>query len=201
MRHARPARRSRPGVAVLIAALLLGGCTLVGGGEEQRSSDPDWLYDEEAERYVARDSVQDLDGPVREHFPSLGEVGTVVFVEGQFTDPHERFPFPAQDDYWWQSVTELEPEQVDTLIAQTLATGASDLGGADAPETLPESQVRALMVGPLESEIEDCDGDRIDVTPALTESGYANRSAAGDMIELAVVCEGGTQLVSSARDM
>ena len=201
MRHARPARRSRPGVAVLIAALLLGGCTLVGGGEEQRSSDPDWLYDEEAERYVARDSVQDLDGPVREHFPSLGEVGTVVFVEGQFTDPHERFPFPAQDDYWWQSVTELEPEQVDTLIAQTLATGASDLGGADAPETLPESQVRALMVGPLESEIEDCDGDRIDVTPALTEPGYANRSAAGDMIELAVVCEGGTQLVSSARDM
>ena len=201
MRHARPARRSRPGVAVLIAALLLGGCTLVGGGEEQRSSDPDWLYDEEAERYVARDSVQDLDGPVREHFPSLGEVGTVVFVEGQFTDPHERFPFPAQDDYWWQSVTELEPEQVDTLIAQTLATGASDLGGADAPETLPESQVRALMVGPLESEIEDCDGDRIDVTPALTEPGYASRSAAGDMIELAVVCEGGTQLVSSARDM
>jgi len=201
MRHARPARRSRPGVAVLIAALLLGGCTLVGGGEEQRSSDPDWLYDEEAERYVARDSVQDLDGPVREHFPSLGEVGTVVFVEGQFTDPHERFPFPAQDDYWWQSVTELEPEQVDTLIAQTLATGASDLGGADAPETLPESQVRALMVGPLESEIEDCDGDRIDVTPALTEPGYASRSAAGDMIELAVVCAGGTQLVSSARDM
>ena len=200
MRHARPARRSRPGVAVLIAALLLGGCTLAGG-EERRSSDPEWLYDEEAERYVARDSVQELDGPVREHFPSVGEVGTVVFAEGRFTDPHERMPFPAQDDYWWQSVAELDPEQVDTLIAQTLATGASDVGGADAPETLPEAQVRALMVGPLEGEIEECDGDRIDVTPALTESGYANRSAAGDLIELAVVCAGGTQLVSSARDM
>lgn len=190
-------------IGAAVTALVLSGCGLLGGDEREpgRGGDPEWVLDEDSERYYRPDLVVHSTELIEEHFPVLEVPTSATIAEGRFTDPSERVPIPAPDDYWWQSVTVLDLGQADTLMARALPGGASDLGGSAGPESLPDREVRTMMVGPLEPGIEDCDGDWIDVTPALTEPGYTGRSAAGDIIELAVVCESGTQLITSAHDM
>lgn len=192
-------RRARTAAAALLATLLLGGCGLLGGGE--RGGGPEWIHDEDSGRYFRTDLVTDSPDLVEEHFPMLDGTESVRSVEGRFTDPSERAPFPAQDDHWWQAVVELEPAQVQELLDATSADGASDLGGAEAPEPVDAEEVRAGLVPPLEEHLGDCPGGWVDVTPALARSGSQNVSEAGDMLELAAVCDDGAQLVLSARDM
>jgi len=193
MRERRFAARTF--AATALAALLLSSCAMLN----DTTREPEWVHDEDLDVYFQPDLATDSPDLVEEHFPMLGEVGEVTVQDGQFTDPHGREVIPAPDDYWWQATIELAPEAVEELITE--AGPASGTGGQKPPETLNAEEVRAGLVGPLEERIEDCQGNWIDATPALTETGYANRSAGGDMIELAAVCEGGTQLVTSARDM
>lgn len=110
-------------------------------------------------------------------------------------------PIPAPDDYWWQAVIELEPSQVDELLTATAATGASDLGGAEAPGPVAEEEILAELVPTLEGEMQDCPGGWVDVMPALVQESGTNISDAGDLLDLTVVCADGTQLITSARDM
>jgi hypothetical protein len=192
--------RARAAAAAALVAVLLGGCgVLVGGGGDR--GEPEWVHDADSKRYYRPGLVVQSTELVEEHFPVLGTPGSVTVAEGRFTDPYERAPIPAPDDYWWQAVIELELSQVERLRGATADSGTSDIGGAEAPEPVADEQVLAELVPSLEGELQDCAGGWVDVTPALTEPGYADRSAAGDGIELAVVCEGGTQLLTSAHDM
>lgn len=179
----------------MLAALLLGGCTAPGSNMR----DPEWVHDEDVGGYYRPDFATHSPELVEEHFPVLGEVGAVTVLDGRFTDPHGREWIPAQDDYWWEATIELEPGTVEELIAEAGTT--SGTGSPEPPEALTVEAVRTVLVAPLEERLEECPGGWIDATPALTEPGHANRTAAGDIIQLAAVCEGGTQLVIAARDM
>ena len=205
-----PARRPSPrGTArrttaraltgAVLAALLLSGCGLLDGGAEER--DPEWVLDEASERYFRPGLVMHSPELVEEHFPVLETMGAVTVAEGRFTDPYERVPFPAQDDYWWQAVIELEPAQVDELVSATAAAGASDHGGAGAPEPVSEDEVLDALIPTLEGEVQDCPGGWVDVSPALAQEKGPDVSDAGDLLELTAVCAGGSQLLTSARDM
>lgn len=46
-----------------------------------------------------------------------------------------------------------------------------------------------------------CTGEWIHVMPALARDGGSNITVAGDLIELAVLCESSDQLVTSSTDM
>ncbi len=186
---------ARTFAATALAALLLSSCAMLN----DTTREPEWVHDEDLDVYFQPDLATDSPDLVEEHFPMLGEVGAVTVQNGQFTDPHGRQVIPGPDDYWWQASIELEPEQVQELIAEAGPT--SGTGEQKPPETLTVEEVRAGLIGPLEERLEDCAGDWIDASPALTEPGYAHRTVAGDMITLAAVCEGGTQLVIGARDM
>lgn len=192
-------RTARALTGALLAAALLGGCGL--GGADTDRDEPDWVRDEASERYYQPDLVGHSPELVEEHFPVLEGVGAVTIAEGRFTDPYERVPFPAQDDYWWQAAIELEPAQVDELVSATAAAGASDHGGADAPEPVTEDEVLDALVPTLEGEVQDCPGGWVDVSPALAQEKGPDGSDAGDLLELTAVCAGGSQLLTSARDM
>ncbi|GAB4096995.1 hypothetical protein GCM10028787_24700 [Brachybacterium horti] len=183
--------------AVLTAALLT-GCDLLGGTDREVD---DWSYDEDSDRYYRPGQVTHSPDLVDEHVPVLEDVAAVTIAEGRFTDPAEREPIPAPDDYWWQAVIELEPTQVDELLTATAAAGASDHGGAASADPVPEEDVLTTLVPSLEGEVQDCPGGRVDVTSALARDSGTNISDAGDLLDLAVVCAGGTQLITSARDM
>lgn len=186
------ARRPGTGLAALLGVLLLGGCALLPGGTR---GEPEWAYDEESERYYRPDLVSQSTEPVEEHFPMLGEVAPVTIADGRFTDPASRAPIPGPDDYWWQAVIDLDAEQRDELIAQAVGT----TGALEALEPVTPEAIEAVLVPPLEGELEDCAGGWVDVRPALAQSSGV--SEAGDLLELTAMCADGTQLVTSARDM
>ncbi len=196
-------RSTRVLIGAAVTALVLSGCGLLGGDEREpgRGGDPEWVLDEDSERYYRPDLVVHSTELIEEHFPVLEVPTSATIAEGRFTDPYERVPIPAPDDYWWQAVIELEPSQVDELLALAAASGASDLGGAGSPGPVTEEHVLAEVVPTLEGEVQDCEGGWIDVMPALAQSSGTNISDAGDLLDLTVVCEGGTQLITSARDM
>lgn len=191
--------RARTAAAAALVAVLLGGCGVLGGGTDR--GEPEWVRDPDSERYYRPGLVVQSTELVEEHFPVLEDPGPTTIAEGRFTDPSERVPIPAPDDHWWQAVIELEPPQVRELLDATAASGASDLGGAEAPEPVTEEQVLAELVPTLEGELEDCAGGWVDVMPALAQESGTNISDAGDLLDLAVACTDGTQLVTSARDM
>jgi hypothetical protein len=195
---ARASAWTRGVTAALLAAAMLTGCGLVGGTDRR---DPEWAHDEGSGRYYRPGLVMQSADLVEEHFPMLAEHGPVAAVDGRFTDPDERVPFPAQDDYWWQAAVRLEPDQVEALLAASAAAGASDLGGADEPRTVPAAEVREVLVPTLEAGLEPCEEDWVPVMPALTRTGSSNVSEAGDLLELTVLCEDAGVLVTSARDM
>lgn len=184
--------RAVAGLAAALGVLLLGGCALIPGGDRD---EPDWVYDEESARYYRPDLVSQSTELVEEHFPTLGEVAPVTIADGRFTDPADRAPIPAPDDYWWQAVIELDAEQRDAMIARAEGTA----GALTALEPVTPETIGAILIPTLDGEVEDCPGGWVDVQPGLAQS--ANISAAGDMLELTVVCVDGTQLVTSALDM
>ena len=53
----------------------------------------------------------------------------------------------------------------------------------------------------LEGEVQDRPGGWVHVSPALAQEKGPDVSDAGDLLELTAVCVGGSQLLSSARDM
>ena len=196
----RGPERARAAAAAALVAVLLGGCgVLVGGGSDR--GEPEWVHDADSKRYYRPGLVVQSTELVEEHLPVLDDPGSATIAEGRFTDPYERVPIPAPDDYWWQAVVELEPSQVQDLLSAAAVSGASDIGGAEASERVADEQVLAELVPSLEGELEDCAGGWVDVMPALAEESGTNISDAGDLLDLTVVCKDGTQLVTSARDM
>ena len=183
----------RPLAACLVAALALSGCGLHGGPDRQ---DPEWVHDPQAERYFRPGLL--MQGPelLEEHFPEVADASPRRLTEGRFTDPAERVPIPAPDDYWWQAVVQLSAEQA----AELRSDSADDQAGGELG-AVPESEVLSLLVPTLESELVPCEGEWASVLPALAGDQSPNVSEAGDLIELAVVCESSEQLVTSATDM
>ncbi|MFC7457287.1 hypothetical protein ACFQS2_08825 [Brachybacterium sp. GCM10030267] len=187
-------------VALVLVTVSLGGCGLFGEGGRGAAPTPGWEHDESSDRYYVPGEVSHSTDLVDEHFPGLAEVTAVSVAEGRFTDPDERVPIPAPDDYWWQAVIELPPGEAARLVAETRAQQASDGGDySTLAQTMSEGELLAVMVPALEPEISPCPGDWISVHPAVIES--SNTTVAGDLLEAAVVCEGGEQLLTSARDM
>lgn len=187
-------RRRAPRALCSALALLvvLSGCGFGGTGR----SHPEWEHDADSGRYYRPGHV--LQGPelLEEHYPALAEASPRALTEGRYTDPGERVPIPAPDDHWWQAVVQLSPEEAEALRSEA----ASEEGG-DALEAVPESELLALLVPPLEGELEPCGSGWLSVGPALARHGSTDLSEAGDLIELAALCPSSDQVVTSSTDM
>jgi hypothetical protein len=188
-------RRALSTAMTACAVLALAGC-----GAADRGGSP-WTYDGESDRYHRAELISPSSDPVAEHFPTLTGVVDAEIVDGQFTDPDSRVPIPAQDDCWWQAVIELDPGQAQSLLESTRAAQASDGGSTSTPATVDDAELTGIMVAPLEQEITPCPTGWIPVEAALARESGTNISDGGDLLELTVVCEGGEQLIASARDM
>lgn len=196
-------RRAGVLAAVVLTSAALTGCGLLGGGGR---GEPGWVHDEDARRYYRPGVLLQSAELVDEHFPALGEPARVSLAEGRFTDPDERIPLPAPDDYWWQAVLELAPEDARELATASASAGASDAGGAPDSgggtlEPVDEAEVLALLVPSLEEELAACEGGWASVLPALARGDGGDITVAGDLIEIAALCEDSGILVTSAVDM
>lgn len=190
-----PPRITGPSLAVL-TVLALTGCSLLG---TSRGGDPEWAEDPDSGRFFRPEIVMQSTELLQEHFPTLGGVQQAALTEGRFTDPSERVPIPAPDDHWWQAAVELDEQEVDRLLA---ANGgeASDGGGASDAEQLSDDAVLTTVVPTIEDQINPCPGGWVEVGAALHPEGDGQRTAAGDMIEVAALCADSGQLAISARD-
>lgn len=194
--------------------MILSGCSLLdaGAGAGGRGSSPDPetpVQDPVSERWYAPAEIsQDPDG-IAEHFPDL-EVDTATWVDGQFTDPGERAPLPAPDDYWWQAVMEVGQETAAQLAADALA--AVDESGAVDPEPLSgqesamnaatgtradDSVLQTVLIDQLDAEAGSCPDGWILVHDliAAEDGGSLRATAEGMVISAAAVCEGEGLLV------
>ena len=192
-------RRTRRAALVALTALTLVGCSLLGTSPER---EPEWAEDPGSGKYYRPGVVLETTDLLEEHFPELGGVQEATLAEGQFTDPYERVPIPAPDNYWWQAALELDPAAVDQLLERPPAA-ASDGGGgvASEPDTLTDDEVRDALVPTIEEQISACPGGWIDVPAALLTGDSSNHTAAGDMIEVAALCTDTAQLAIAAHDM
>lgn len=176
--------RTAPTALALLAAavLALPACT---AGPQRPAQE--WTRDEDSGLYYREGLVAQSDDPIREHLPELTGYSAVTWTDGRLTDPEGREALPAPDDAWWQAVVDLEPEE------------AAQLSGAAPP--VGEDEVRARIVPPLEQALRPCTGTWQDVTTALAAEGTTDITAAGDLLDLAVLCPDTGQLVLDARDM
>ncbi|MGP5715828.1 hypothetical protein ACTXO9_08050 [Brachybacterium tyrofermentans] len=202
----------RTAACAVVAGLCLfplASCGLLGGdrGEDDDKGDrggrdsSSWAYDEDSARYYRPELVTQSTDLVSTHFPGLDDVQRVTITDGQFTDPDGRELLPAPDDYWWQGVVELPAEQVDSLVEEARQLEASDGGGQNEPDTVSDDELLDVIVPTLEPELTPCPGGWIPLAGVEALTQGANISHGGDLLEIVVVCEGGTQLVTSARDM
>lgn len=183
---------------ICLSAAVLTSCGGLGGSPQEQGDQ--CVHDEDSERWFLPGSLTGSSELVAEHLPTLQTSSGLTLIDGQFTDPHERVPLPAQDDYWWQAVVTLAPAEVEKLATTAQAVAASgSIGGV--PERLDDGELRSAIVGSLEEEISPCPAEWLTVTPVLTQPGYANRTAAGDGLEVLAICPGGDQLIVSAFDM
>lgn len=191
-------RRTRRAALVALTALAFAGCSLLGTSPER---EPEWAEDPGSGKYYRPGVVLETTDLLEEHFPELDGVQEATLAEGQFTDPYERVPIPAPDNYWWQAALELDPAVVDQLL-EKLPAAASDGGGvASEPDLLTDDELRASLVPTIEEQISACPGGWIDVTEALPTGNSSNHTAAGDMIEVAALCADTAQLAIAANDM
>lgn len=181
--------------SVTVAVLALAGCGLLGGSDRGGS---EMEYDEESGRYFHPELVTQSTALIDEHFPQITEVQDLTISEGQFTDPDERVVIPAPDDYWWQAVIGLKAEEIDSLWRAGRAAQKSDGGTGSAPEVMSDEELFAIIVPALEAVIPSCPSGWIPVGRVLAESEITE---AGDMLEAAVLCEGGSHLIIAAHDM
>ena len=198
-------RRAARGVLAAAVLLSLTGCLSLGDGDGQREQETADLpiEDPDSGRFYFPEALPEAEATalLAEHLPVLPPAAALTVHDGQYTDPAERVPLPAQDDYWWQAVVELESAEVAELLEIMRSTGTSDGGGLydEAPST--DEDLLTTIVPPLEEHIDSCPAGWVDVTGAFTEDGYPDRSAGGDLLQEARVCEGGTQLIIAATDM
>lgn len=192
-------RRTRGASFAVLTVLVLAGCGLLGTGPEP---EPEWAEDPDSGRFYRPGVVLPSLDLLQEHFPELAGVHGATLAEGRFTDPRERVPIPAPDDHWWQAAVPLEEGQIDHLLRPLEEPDASDGGGAvTAPQTLTDQEVRAVLVPTIEAEVAPCPGGWLPVTEGLAPESSGNHTAAGDMIELAALCEDTAELVIAANDM
>lgn len=182
-------------VSATVAVLALAGCGLLGGSDRGGS---ELEHDEESGRYFHPELVTQSTALIDEHFPQITEVQDLTISEGRFTDPDERVVIPAPDDYWWQAVIGLPTEEIDGLHRAARAAQESDGGTGSAPEVMSDQELFEIIVPTLETVIPPCPSGWIPVDRALADSGITE---AGDMLEAAVLCEGGSHLIIAAHDM
>lgn len=192
-------RRTRRAALIALTTLTLAGCSLTGASPER---DKEWAEDPGSGKYYRPGVVLETTELLEEHFPELDGVQEATLAGGQFTDPYERVPIPAPDDYWWQAVLELGPAEVDQLL-ERLRAATSDGGGgvASEPDLLTDDEVSDALVPTIEEQISACPGGWIEVSEALTPDDHGNHTAAGDMIEMGALCEDTGQLMIAANDM
>lgn len=196
---AHAGRRARGALLAVPTVLLLAGCGLLGTATEQ---EPEWAEDPDSGKYYQPGVVLPTLDLVDEHFPELDGVQEATLTEGRFTDPDGRAPIPAPDDYWWQAALLLEDEQVEHLLRAVEEPDASDGGGIPAsPDTLTDAVVREVLVPTIEAEAPSCPSGWIAVEDALAPDSAGSHTAAGDMIQLAALCEDTSTLVIAANDM
>lgn len=210
--------RSLCTVLAATAGLLLVGCgPFEGLPERSPTSDPAApVQDLATGRWFSPEAVTEESTGMQERLPQV-EVTSGIALEGQFTDPHDRVPIPAQDDYWWQAVVVVGQEQVAQLIGEAHAAAASDGGGEEEPLTGPDadtanapagtraedSVVQGRVMGPLEEAAGTCPTDWILLHSTFTadESDTIRPvTADGLVIVMAAVCEGGDRIVVDARE-
>lgn len=211
--------RDCAGGAVILAVglLALSGCLPgISPFRGDGTADPDApVQDPVNERWYVPSDVVDGTTMIHEQFPDL-EVESGMSVAGQFTDPNDRVPLPAQDDYWRQSVMVVGTATVTGLIDEATAARASDGGGdtetltgegteptnAPAGTRAADEVISGTLVEPLEAEAGQCESDWILLGQTFTaDPGDTIRpiTADGLVITMAAVCEGGDRIVVDAR--
>lgn len=208
-------------VATAAVVLALTACLPQGfPGQRQPSADPSApVQDPVTERWYTPSDLVDGTEMIHEQFPDL-EVQSGKSIAGRFTDPHDRMPIPAQDDYWRQSVIVVGTETVTELVAAAQAAAASDAGGGEAeaepltgegthPMNSPagtradDEVIRGVLVAPLEEEAGECGSDWILLGESFTaDPGDTIRPVTSDglVITMSAVCEGGDRIVVDARE-
>lgn len=199
--------RARQVMLAGVTVLVLAGCGLLGTAPER---DSEWAKDPQSGKFFRPGVVLPSQDLLEEHFPELDGVQEATLTDGRFTDPDQRMPMPAPDDHWWQAAVSLAEEDAGRLAnaaAEGAADGAaegeaSDGGGSSpSPGSLSDQEVREILVPTIEERISPCPSGWIDVGGALAPGGDGHRTAAGDMIQLAALCEGTAELVIAANDM
>lgn len=191
-------RRTRQAMLAGVTVLVLAGCGLLGTASER---EPEWAKDPDSGKFYRPGVVLPSQDLLEEHFPTLEGVQDATLADGRFTDPEERMPMPAPDDYWWQAAVSLGKEDAGRLADAATKTGASDGGGSLSPVRLSDQEVREILVPTIEEQISPCSSGWIEMEGALAHGGYEHRTAAGDMIQLAALCEDNAELVIAANDM
>lgn len=207
--------RIKGGAAVLAAAgaLVLTGCvTGIGTEQRQPTADPsDPVQDAVTHRWYTPAEVTEDPAAITAKLPQLQVTGG-IYLDGRFTDPSDRVPVPAQDDYWWQAVIVVGEEQVAGLIDKAFAAAASDGGGegvvltGEGTGTMNEpagtraddSVIRGVLMDPLQSQAGQCPTDWILLGNTFTaDETYTNSPVTADrlVITTAAMCEGGDRIV------
>lgn len=195
-------RRARQVMLAGVTVLVLAGCGLLGTAPERES---EWAKDPQSGKFFRPGVVLPSQDLLEEHFPELDGVQEATLTDGRFTDPDQRMPMPGPDDYWWQAAVSLAEEDAGRL-ADAAAEGAAegeapDGGSSPSPGSLSDQEVREILVPTIEERISPCSSGWIDVGGALAPGGDGHRTAAGDMIQLAALCEDTAELVIAANDM
>lgn len=195
----RGSRRAALAAPAVLMVLVLAGCSLLSTAPER---EPEWAEDPDSGKFYRPGVVLPSQDLLEEHFPELEGVQEATLADGRFTDPNERVPIPAPDDYWWQAAASLEDEQVDQLLRALEEPDASDGGGlAPEPPTHTDEEVRAIFVPTIEAEVSPCSDGWVAVGEVLGTEDYQHRTAGGDMIQLAALCADTAELVVAANDM
>lgn len=195
---ARQSTRLRAAAALGAAALVLtssacGGVTLRDPTEkvvEEKVGDPPTTV------YYRAGSLDTTQAVVDARLPRLAG-GEAHWVEGQFTDPGDRVPMPAQDDYWWQAVVRVSPAKAREFIRGTSPAQVPPESGTDG--VLTDAQVRAQIVRPLQGPAGTCNDHWRAVTVGNPEKPEYTVQG-GDYISVAAACEATGVVVVSTHD-
>lgn len=173
-----------------LAAAVLAGCD--DGGAGPRDADDGWRYDMAAGVYYQVDGLSSDPGLLRARLPALGPDVEGSWIEGRRTNPHDRVPIPAQDDYVWQTVAVVGPARTAELVAKRATTDTGQ-------DVVSDAELRRELVAPLEGSAGMCPRGWAPVQAGTPEA--PSRTAEGsDWISLAVACPGGDRVVVLTHD-
>lgn len=184
------------------AVLLLAAC---GPATREDRGAPEVIHDEEAggyytEEYVTTD-LSLLDGELA----GVPVTATGVLVEGQFTDPADRVPIPAPDDYWIHAAIDVDPAVAGDLVDAAVPVGGEGpVGEGDPADPVPVAEITPLLVDPVEQAMRDCPGGWFTVDP-LTPPGEEDtdgkhHTTTGLRVSATFACRGGDQVLVAMHE-